>query len=183
MGSTSETGTFRGDSAVWAAGLFANVYTVEQSEVFYQEACTKYRDAPITFLLDDSRTALRKLVDVLRGPSLFWLDAHWSGVAGSAGGSDQCPLLEELNILGGLKDECVILVDDARYFLCPPPPPHRVDDWPGLIDILRVVTEHFTDRYVVVVDDVMVIAPKNVRTEIIDYCREDSTTGKAPGVA
>lgn len=178
-----ETGTFRGDSAIWAAGHFANVYTIEQSELFHRETSERYRDTPVTFLHDDSRAALRKLVPILRGPSLFWLDAHWSGVTGSAGTADQCPLLEELDILGGVPDECVILVDDARYFLCPPPPPHRVQDWPGLLDIFRVVEDRFTDHCVVVVDDVLVIAPSRLHPNITAYCREDSTTGRPPAVA
>jgi hypothetical protein len=34
---------------------------------------------------------------------------------------------------------CVILIDDARLFLAPPPSPHNYKNWPSLSEIATVI--------------------------------------------
>ena len=56
-------------------------------------------------------------------PALFWLDAHWCGSADTAGEGAVSPLSGELASIGSLHPQSVILIDDARAYLCAPPPP------------------------------------------------------------
>ena len=58
-------------------------------------------------------TDMLKDIDV--GPSLFWLDAHFSG-GNTALGKTPCPLLEELDIILATGEKHYLLIDDARCF-------------------------------------------------------------------
>ncbi|MGD9110566.1 MAG: hypothetical protein PVG93_06455 [Phycisphaerales bacterium] len=130
-----ETGTYKGSTACWASGVFDRVITIEASEGLYQEVTEKYRDVGnIEFIYGDSRERLRDVIAKLEGPSIFWLDGHWSGGA-TYGVNSQCPLIEEIEIINNSEYEHFILIDDARYFLSPPPEPHPAEQWPnsGLI--------------------------------------------------
>ncbi len=69
---------------------------------------------------------------------LFGLYAHWSG-GETYGEDDECPLLDELEIIFGYDKNYAILIDDARLFLAPPPHPHNIQAWPSLTDILRIL--------------------------------------------
>jgi len=53
----------------------------------------------------------------LSEPTLFWLDAHWSG-AGTATSDLETPILAELNaVLDGAPAGSVVLIDDHREFV------------------------------------------------------------------
>ena len=90
---------------------------------------------------------------------LFWLDAHWSG-SQTYGEDDECPLLEELEIIlsSNLKN-FAILIDDARLFLAPPPLPHNLEIWPSITDICRAVPDNYD---LIVRNDVIYIIPDHV---------------------
>ena len=65
----------------------------------------------------DSGAVLKKILEDLHQPALFWLDAHYS--AGCTARGDKCtPIEEELNHV--FKHEFarqhVLLIDDARTF-------------------------------------------------------------------
>ena len=89
-----ETGTFKGNSSVWASNHFKNVYTIEIDETIYNE--TKNRsDAGnnIEFILGNSKDEIPKVIEKLDGPAIFWLDGHWcvgavSGACLAGGQSD-----------------------------------------------------------------------------------------------
>lgn len=66
----------------------------------------------------------------------------------------------------------VVLIDDARLFVNPPPPPHRQSDWPKLGDILAFLAQQEPAPYVRVVGDVVVAAPARAREVVEGYCRE-----------
>jgi hypothetical protein len=50
------------------------------------------------FIYGDSRVEIKKLIKKLDEPTIFWLDAHWSGEE-TYGDTDQCPLIGELEII------------------------------------------------------------------------------------
>ncbi len=96
-----ETGTFRGDTALWASTRFDRVRTGELSEALVRAA--RDRLAPcrnVEVLHGHSVEALTKLVPTLTEPAVFWLDSHWCGGSSSDGENEECPLLGELNVLG-----------------------------------------------------------------------------------
>lgn len=130
-----ETGTYKGDTAAWAAGLFERVTTIEAQPTLHAQARERHAAiGNIDFRLGDTRAVLSALVPILDAPALFWLDAHWSALD-TAGEGDECPLLEELAIINASPLPHVVLVDDARCFLAPPHVPHDPTQWPDIVTL------------------------------------------------
>ena len=149
-----ETGTFLGASAALAAEMFKRVVTIEKDPGLYAAAREGNRDLQnVEWVLGDSRDVLRQLD--LSTPTVFWLDGHWSG-GDTAGEDDECPLLDELALIGPAH---AILIDDARLFVEPPPPPHDPGAWPTLEQVIAALG----DRDVAIRDDVVVALPRKSR--------------------
>jgi hypothetical protein len=169
-----ETGTFHGDTTRWAASNFEIVHTIERAESLYKlhsKALAQIKG--VTPHLGDSRRILPQIVrDICGRRAVFWLDGHWSGGTETAGEDDECPLLEELACLSG-RTEDIILIDDARYFLCAPPPPHKAAQWPTISDIVHVLPESAKKQFVQIVDDVIFIVPNEdaLRNHIVKYAQ------------
>jgi len=121
-----EGGTYQGGIAKKLSKEFQKVYTIEKSDVMYEEAKGNIGGIPnITQLRGDTREHLPKIAKV-NDNIIFWLDAHWSG-GDTYGQQDECPLLQELNtIFNSEMRNYAILIDDARLFLAPPPLPHNI---------------------------------------------------------
>lgn len=135
-----ETGTCHGDTAELAAIMFDKVFTCEIDPSLVAEASGRlapYGHVQVHQL--HSPDFLHKIKSQLDQPTMYWLDGHWSG--GAVKPSRECPLMEELAAIGGLHGHSVILIDDAEYFLNPPPPPHDPTQWPTLDQISRVIAD------------------------------------------
>jgi hypothetical protein len=116
-----ETGTFEGESALWAAEHFANVVTIDIRDDFQEMArlrCLDHRN--IEFLMGDTRYWLPGVVRCLDRPALCWLDAH--AAPGLFGDAHDWPILDELEIINTSPVKHFILIDDAHCFL--PGTPH-----------------------------------------------------------
>jgi len=157
-----ETGTLFGGTAMWASKFFESVYTIEASEKLHGDVQEKFADFKnINSICGNTGYHLHKLLPELE-PSIFFLDAHWSG--GETAGVDfECPLLTEISVIMPWFRKHIILVDDARLFLKPPPPPHVVSEWPSL-DQIALSTMGLA--YIACYKDVLVLAPSQYRTEI-----------------
>jgi len=111
-----ETGTYLGEGV--AAALesgFKNVYTIELSMVFYEDAIKKFsKDDRVRLVHGDSSNCLWDVISGIREPITFWLDAHCS-LGNTAKGEKMCPLIEELSVIAmhPIKTH-TILVDDRR---------------------------------------------------------------------
>jgi hypothetical protein len=166
-----EGGTYRGGTALKASALVNKVITVERSDVMFEIARSTIGAVQnIVMLKGDTRDHLKS---VLAGNDhiLFWLDAHWSG-GDTYGENDECPLLDELAIIFAGRRTCVILVDDARLFLAPPPKPHVLERWPTIKAISKIVPE---DWDIVVYDDVIYILPGKVSLAFREFVQTDVT--------
>jgi hypothetical protein len=64
----------------------------------------------------DSGEVLKKFIDALHEPVLFYLDAHFSGGKTAFGTPEDngCPLLRELAVLGKRTEDDIVIVDDMR---------------------------------------------------------------------
>lgn len=157
-----ETGTFQGNTAAWAAQKFPRVITVELSPTYHAAAVARFSAADnIVPLFGDSKKVLQDVVPKLTLPALFWLDAHWSG-ADTAGRESECPLLDELRLINASALPHIVLVDDARLFLAPPPPPHRADQWPSFREVIGVLGGGGR-RFVALFEDVLIAVPASER--------------------
>lgn len=166
-----ETGTYVGNTARWASQHFDRVFTIENSEMLWQQASTKYSGLDnIQFILGDSRHMLCEVVEKLESPAIFWLDAHWS-VGITYGEGNECPLAEELQIVVNNSYDHFILVDDARMFLAPPPKPHTPDQWPDIVSVINILNSNRA-RFIVVIDDVIVAVPAYARSLLTEYCQD-----------
>lgn len=169
-----ETGTNRAETAVWASANFERVYTIEAHGPLYQRAIEAFGDRKnIHFLQGDSRTHIRSLLTFLAEPAIFWLDAHWCGEH-TFGKSDECPVVGELELLNTSKVAHIVLIDDARLFLAPPPPPHESNYWPDITTICRLLSLHDMNRYVVVHDDVIIGVPDVAKPRLIEFIRRET---------
>ncbi len=168
-----ETGTFHGATARWASNHFESVHAIEKAEglhKLHRDEIVQTRG--VTPHLGDSRVILPEIVKTIGSANaVFWLDGHWSG-GDTAGATDECPVLGELSCLAGRTGD-IILVDDARLFLCAPPPPHNPAHWPTILDIAMVLSKFKSQSFVQIVDDVIFIVPNvpNMRTMLVEYAR------------
>jgi hypothetical protein len=112
-----ETGTWKGNSAEWAAEIFEKVITIEIIEEYYQqskERLAKYDN--VTCLHGDSREILPSLVEELTVPTLWWLDAHWTGHKDYKKEYGENNAIIEVNAINEFKHPHVIMVDDYFQF-------------------------------------------------------------------
>lgn len=170
-----EAGTYRGDTAAWAAGEFARVVTVERAAAIHQQAIEAHGDlANVRFMLGDSRDALREVVPGLERPAMLWLDSHWSGGL-TYGAGDECPLLAELAVIAQAPVEHVVLIDDARLFLSPPPRPHDPAQWPSIDEVVDALRGGGKRPAVAVIEDVICCVPAAVKELLVGYCQDVAT--------
>jgi hypothetical protein len=165
-----ETGTYYGNTSIWASNLFENVFTIENSVELHNQVIDKYGEVEnIDFILGDSRIQLKKILENLEGQTLVWLDAHWSGDF-TYGETDQCPLLEEIEIINSLQPNLYLFIDDARLFLSPPHPPHNVNQWPDIVEVISSLQSK-PDRYIVIIEDCIIVTPIHAKSLIVEYCQ------------
>ena len=157
-----ETGTYLGATALWAAQHFDRVVSVEAKQELYDASRERLASHEnVDLRLGRSQDVLATLVPELSHPALIWLDAHWS--CGATAGEDQeCPVLEEIAAIDAGIVQHVILIDDARYFLNPPPPPHKREHWPSLGTVIEQLRAKY-DGYICVTDDVIIRLPMALR--------------------
>lgn len=167
-----ETGTYYGNTSVWAANQFDQVFTIENSRTLYDRAKETFHDVEnISFLFGDSRTQLQNILPTIQGKSLFWLDAHWSG-GDTYGEADQCPLVDEIVVIDRFAVDSCILIDDARLFTSPPQPPHRLEYWPDIVSVLQSLQQVSVERYIVIIEDVIIAVPKSAKNIVSSYCQQ-----------
>jgi len=166
-----EGGTYKGGTAARASRMVERVITVERSETMFAIAQSTLSTLKnVTMLKGDTRSHLKSVLDD-NDNILFWLDAHWSG-GNTYGDGDECPLLDELRIIFGVKRNCVILIDDARLFLAPPPLPHKLQFWPTIKEIVGVLPD---DWDVVVHEDVIYLLPHSMVLRFREFLQAEVT--------
>lgn len=75
-----ETGTLYGHTAIHASRLFSQVITIELNTQLHTSALNiNQRIKNIEFIHGNSGAEVDRLVDRLVSPTVFFLDAHWSG--------------------------------------------------------------------------------------------------------
>lgn len=145
MGITTfvEGGTFRGGTAQKMSPYFERVYTIENSQEMFDIASVNLKNIPnIKQLQGDTRDHLQRIISN-HDNILYWLDAHWSGGV-TYGKEDECPLIDELKIIFNSKNKNqVILIDDARLFLAPPPSPHKKELWPSMKMVFKYIPDNW----------------------------------------
>lgn len=143
-----ETGTFQGRMVAASQGWFDSIYSIELDEDLYQAARDRFKLQPHIHLIQgDSGLELARLLPRVQEPSLFWLDAHYSGGI-TARGDEDSPVKDELRtILQHPTSDHVVLIDDAREFVG--------GSYPALDDLRRMMESHKPEWVFYVKDDVI----------------------------
>ncbi len=170
-----ETGTYEGDSVQAATEFFDELHTIELSDELFTRAAERFEGSPqVQVHHGSSPDVLGELSVRLRRRSvLYWLDAHWCG-EGSARGEVECPLLFELEAIGSLSGRSVVMIDDARLFLAPPPAPSNPQQWPTFSDLLARLSALGPEHELTVIDDVIVFFPPGIREPLRSFARENA---------
>jgi len=167
-----ETGTFRGDTAHAMAALFPSVHTIELSDELYQRAVERLAPLQnVTPIHGSSPEALKALAKPLARKSvLYWLDAHWCG-GETSGDTYECPLMAEIKAIGSLNERSVVLIDDARFFIAPPPHPHAPESWPLIAEVITALKGLSERHKAWIINDVIIFAPDASAPDIVRYGR------------
>lgn len=171
-----ETGTFKGESVEIVKNYFKTIYSVELSDILYQDAQIRFKDLPhIQIIRGDSAEVLQNLKPILSiTPVLYWLDAHWCVGTNTDGKESQCPLIKELNAISPLNPDSVIIIDDARLFLATPPYPHEISQWPSFYDVITSLMNLSDAHMPMVANDCILFFPKRIKHEIESYAYHHS---------
>jgi hypothetical protein len=170
-----ETGTYLGQTALWAADNFEMVVTIENSELLYDQAIAKHGSiANIKFIYGHTKDILGDLTKDIPESLIFWLDSHWCG-GESYGKSDQCPIIDEIGIINQLDSKNFILIDDARLFLSPPPLPNDPEQWPSIDKVIQELGKGKYKRYIVIFEDVIIAVPEYARDIVSSWCQKENT--------
>ena len=132
-----ETGTYNGRTTTWAAKHFDAVLTIELDPAIYKKM-TPWLSllANVQRFQGNSAEMLPRILNQVFVPALIWLDAHWSRDLGYGRPEfGECPVLAEIEAITCHGLNHVVLIDDARYFVNPPPKPHKADQWPTFDEI------------------------------------------------
>jgi hypothetical protein len=155
-----ETGTYLGGTTGQLADVTDHVWSVELLPEILDQARERLagRDN-VTLVQGYSPDVLALILTEVPGPALFWLDGH----GGTFGGDDvpshvkECPVLDELAAIEAWPhaSRSVILIDDARAFFGRLL--HHRPDWPTFVEVADALGR---DRYVTVLDDVVIAVPR-----------------------
>ena len=112
-----ETGTFFGDMVDALKDDFQQIQSIELDEFLSSRAMRRFaRHSHISILRGDSAEMLPLALKAVQSPTLFWLDAHYSGGI-TACGKQVSPIVEELeHIFNHPIRGHVIVIDDAQLF-------------------------------------------------------------------
>jgi hypothetical protein len=169
-----ETGTYQGGSLTVAAEFFPECHSIEMSHELYGAAQRQFSGrANIRLYQGESAAILdANCARFSERPVIFWLDAHWCAGENTAGQDSQSPLREELRAIGKLHPQSVVLIDDARLYLCPPPEPHRFTDWPDFHDIVVLLQSLGNHHRLMILNDVIMFYPESIQADMAAFAHQ-----------
>jgi len=170
-----EAGTYRGASTEFLAARFDRVITIEASPALAAAAERRLaRFSTVQVIHGDSSTVLPSVLAGLEQPALFWIDSHYCGPE-SYGVDRQCPVIDEIRTIVAAAPEHVVLIDDARLFLEPPPLPLDAAQWPSIGEICEAFAGGANRRFLAVHDDVVFAVPESLRPPLVDWLVHEVT--------
>ncbi len=156
LGNLVETGTYLGDMVNATKKIFKNISSIELSDSLAKKAKQRFaKYNHIHIWQGDSPDILPLILKDIDSPTLFWLDAHYSGgeTARSTESGDT-PIEKELDIIFKFwREGSVILIDDARLFI-------GKDNYPTLETLKKKLTSNDPRNEIEVSEDIIKIFKK-----------------------
>ncbi|MBU2530358.1 MAG: FkbM family methyltransferase [Elusimicrobia bacterium] len=151
-----ETDTYKGDMVNAVKNIFPKIYSVELSPELFKKAGKRFLGANnIDLRCGDSGILLKQIVQEIKVPALFWLDAHYSK-GNTARGEKDTPILQELEtVLSHPIKNHTILIDDARCF-------NGINDYPKISKIEAFIAKKAPHYTVKVANDIIRITNPNL---------------------
>jgi hypothetical protein len=144
-----ETGTYYGEMVAAMKNRFDHIYSIEYVPALAERATRKFaRDQHVRIFCGDSRVVMPEVLDLLRAPALFWLDAGYYGWVGIRTKNNEQRLSAELEMILSHPYPHMILLDDARGLT-------GSDGIPSVGDVKAYVESKFPQRLVEVKYDIM----------------------------
>jgi len=141
--------------------MFPTVVTVELSDHYFELARVDLAALPnVDTEHGTSPAILRRLEPA---PTLYWLDAHWSG-SDTAGADNPCPVLEEIAAIPAHPADC-LLIDDARLFAASRQP----ERWPTLVNVIEALREARPAAHVTVLHDLFLCVPAEAKDLVDEF--------------
>jgi len=149
-----ETGTYLGDMVEAMRADFDRIYSIELSKDLYEKAKVRFHGVnKIDLIHGDSGSELKRVVNKIRHPALFWLDGHYSDGVTSRGAKDT-PVYEEVHHIFDSDDiGHVIIIDDARCF-------GRDPAYPSIEELSKFIRSKRSNVDITVQDDSIRITPQ-----------------------
>lgn len=153
-----ETGTFRGEMIEAVKTSFDKIFSIELDPTLYKNAKRKFSgETNIEIFEGDSSKILPDILKKINETSLFWLDAHFSGIMcgiKTTRGEKETPILEELITIANhrIKNH-VILIDGAVDFT-------GENDYPSVKELEKFIFSHFPDHEMEIKRNIIRIYPK-----------------------
>jgi hypothetical protein len=143
-----ETGTYKGDMMAAQRGNFKRLYSIELSEILWEDAVQRFKGDPNIILLQgDSSVVLKELAPKITESAVFWLDGHYCG-EGTAIGEKECPIYDEIQAVFKNDIGHVMLIDDARCFV-------GERDYPTISELTSFVKKLNNNYKVTIADDII----------------------------
>lgn len=161
-----ETGTFKGDTIDRFRKYVPFKYTIELSKELFEGVVKRFEnDRTVYPYHGDSAQVLPTIIQQLRGKTLFFLDAHFSG-NGTAKGPENTPILTELQLIkaGGITD-AILVIDDIRMFYKPVASVRGsiMEGYPSLAEIINKILEINPDyMFAVIADDLVAFTDSKI---------------------
>lgn len=141
--------------------MFPSVITIELSDRYFELARSDL--AALTNVVAELGSSPAVLETLEAEPTLYWLDAHWSGLD-TAGEGNPCPVLDEIAAIPAHPDDC-LLIDDARLFAATREP----DRWPTLVQVIDALREARPGSHVTVLHDLILCVPPKAKDIVDDF--------------
>lgn len=153
--------------------MFASVVTVELADHYFEAAYARLSGLPNLALEHGSSPAVLSKLEP--APTLYWLDAHWSGLD-TAGADNPCPVLDEIMAIRPHPADC-LLIDDARLFAATREP----ERWPTLVQVIDGLREARPTAHVTVLHDLIVCVPAEAKDLVDEFGMRYAETVWAAG--
>ncbi len=157
-----ETGTAGGDSVKQASEIFNVCHTIE----IVSERPQGEFPSNVKLHEGDSAALLKSIVSQYKSENIFfWLDAHWSEPHEAPEGTNECPVLQEIEAISEVGKRALIMIDDARLFFGGPPWPCNPVSWPRFMHVFDKLRQCFPSHIVSIVDDYIIAFPESMKNE------------------
>ncbi len=149
-----ETGTYYGEMVSAMNSRFDFIYSIEQDAALAGAATRKFAGFPrIKILQGDSKELIPEILNSLRQPALFWLDAGYCGWAGVQGDQNRLGVELEVILRHPVKGH-VILMDDADGL-------NGKNGAPTIAEVIRRIGKDFPGHTADVAYNILRITPEN----------------------